>query len=63
MKAKITYKKINELIKNGSLPKMLCDCGEEFDDEYKMEKHFKEEYGESAHSCPQCSMKMKKSII
>jgi len=59
-KDKVLYKKINELIENGSLPKMICECGEEFDDEFKMEKHFKEECGESTCSCPQCNMKMKR---
>ena len=62
-KDKVLYKKINELISNGTLPKMNCECGEVFDDEFKMEKHFKDECGESTCSCLQCNKKLKRKDL
>ena len=62
-KDKVLFRKINELISNGTLPKMICECGEFFDDEFKMEQHFKEECGESMCSCPQCNMKLQRKDL
>lgn len=68
--SKITYEKdkqlfttITKLIKEGKLSKMNCECGEEFDDEYLMENHFKYNCPESHINCHQCRKKMKRSEL